>query len=97
MTDAELVAAHIAAHGVTVCPPGAVSKNIKFNSADDEIFAYCELGEWNPGEPPEMRWPRHAGGSAAHDMREWKDAPDMERGMQLVEKIKSRHPVIYQL
>ena len=50
MTEDEMVAAFIAAHGVTVCPPGAVSKNIKFKGENDEIFAYWELDEWNPGE-----------------------------------------------
>ncbi len=59
MTDAELVAAHIAAHGVTVCPPGAVSTDIKFKSWDDEVFAGWELDGWRPGE---MRYPDHAGG-----------------------------------
>ncbi len=50
MTEAEMVAEFIAVHGVTVCPPGAVSKNIKFKSPNDEEFAGWELGGWRPGE-----------------------------------------------
>ena len=97
MTQSEMIAAHIAAHGVTVCPPGAVSKNIKFKIEEDEIFAYWELGGWFPGEHSEMRWPAHAGGSAFYDMREWNDAPNMVRGAQLAAAITSRHPSVYEL
>ncbi len=55
MTEPEMVAAYIAAHGVTVCPPGAVSKNIKFKNYADEEFAGWELEGWRPGE---MLYPR---------------------------------------
>ncbi len=78
MTDADLVAAHIAAHGVTVCPLGAVSKHIKFKFDDDKEFAGWELRGWRPGEMP---YPDHAGGSPERDMREWAESPDMDREM----------------
>ncbi len=103
MTESEMVAAYIAAHGVTACQPGAVSQSIKFKGerdgifANDRVFSYWELDGWNPGDPPEMRWPDHAGGSASHDMREWRDAPDMERGSQLAAAITSQHPFMFQL
>ncbi len=97
MTEPEMVAAYIAAHGVTVCPPGAVSKNIKFKIAEDEIFAYWELGGWNPGEMPEMRWPNHSGGSAVLDMREWNDFSDTGHASQLADAMKLGHPAMYEL
>ena len=50
MTESEMVAAFIATHGVTVCPPGAVSMNIKFKISEDEQFAGWELDGWHPGE-----------------------------------------------
>ena len=85
MTDAELVAAHIAAHGVTMCPPGAVSKNIKFKSWDDEVFAGWEMDGWRPGEMP---YYDHAGGSPEHDTREEWVAPEMPREMPADEAMK---------
>ncbi len=50
MTEPEMVAAYIAAHGVIVCPPGAVSKIIKFKGEHDRAFAGWELSGWRPGE-----------------------------------------------
>ncbi len=50
MTEPEMVAAYIAVHGVTLCPLGAVSKNIKFKIKEDEVFAGWELDGWRPGE-----------------------------------------------
>ena len=50
MTEPEMVSAYIAAHGVTVCQPGAVSKHIKFKFDDDQEFAGWELYGWRPGE-----------------------------------------------
>ena len=79
MTEPEMVAAHIAAHGVTVCPPGAVSKHIKFPSTGDETFAYWELGDWNPGELDFEFW--IYGGSPKHDMREEWIPPELAREM----------------
>ena len=74
-----MVAAHIAAHGVTLCPLGATSKHIKFIDLDDEMFAYWELGNWNPGEiDPEFR---ECGGSYEYDMRDEWTAPRMAREM----------------
>ncbi len=50
MTEPEMVAAYISVHGVTVCPFGAVSENIKFKSSGGEEFAPWEHDGWRPGE-----------------------------------------------
>ena len=79
MTEPEMVAAHIAAHGVTVCPPGAVSKHIKFKSREIEAFSGWELDGWRPNEP--VYEFRECDGSSERDMREEWTHPEMAREM----------------
>ncbi len=77
MTEPEMVAAYIAAHGVTLCPLGAVSKNIKFKIKEDEAFAGWELGGWRPGE---MRYPdiSYMAGRPVYDADDWKPRPNLK-------------------